>query len=291
LIDLVMESEPRFFKFHHLAMATEFQVVIAEDEGVDEAYAASAAHAVFAEIDRLEEELSRFLPMSDIARIQQLKAGDRTPVGLAAMDCLQLAALVQEETAGAFDISVGPLMSIFRNQDGSPRTPQEGEIEEARKRIGAKVYQVDEEGFVMALVDYPALDLGAIGKGYALDQAAALLLEWQVKRVLLNAGDSTVLAMQPPPGRAGWPVSVGNEERMVLELCERAVSGSGFQVKGGHIMNPRTLEPLPVKEERVWALAPTAALSDAMSTAFAVMGVEEIKALCGRVSEIEAIGV
>ncbi|WP_166442731.1 FAD:protein FMN transferase [Phragmitibacter flavus] len=271
-------------------MATQFEVVIAEDEGVDEAYAASSAQAAFAEIDRLEDELSRYLPMSDIARIQQLRAGEHAPVGLAAMDCLQLAALVQAETAGAFDISVGPLMGIYRNQDGTPRTPQPGEIEEARTRIGAKVYKVEEEGFVRALVDFPALDLGAIGKGYALDQAAALLLEWQVTRVLLNAGDSTVLAMQSPPGMSGWAVNVGNAQRVSLSLCERAVSGSGFQVKGGHIMNPRTMEPLPVKAERVWALAPTAALSDAMSTAFAVMEAGEIVKLCARIPEIEAIG-
>lgn len=281
--------EGRFFKHHHRAMATEFELTIAGDEEVDERYAASAARAVFEEIDRLENELSRFLPISDVARLQQLRAGERAPVGLAALDCLALAEMVRVETAGAFDISVGPLMGIFRNQDGTVRTPQEGELEEARKRIGGDVYRIEEDGFVRVLVDRPLLDLGAVGKGYALDQAAALLQEWQVMRVLLNAGDSTVLAMQPPLGEEGWAVQAGNVEKRRLLLCEGAVSGSGFQVKGAHIMNPRTLRPLAVKGERVWALAPTAALSDALSTAFAVMEREEVEGFCRRMAGVEAI--
>lgn len=270
-------------------MATEFELIIAEDVDVDERYAASAAHEVFTEIDRLEQELSRFLPMSDLARVQQLRAGERTPVGLAALDCLELADMVRVETNGAFDISVGPLMSIHRNQDGSPRTPQEEELEEARQRIGANVFRIEDDGFVRALVDHPTLDLGAVGKGYALDQCAALLQQWQVQRAFLNAGDSTVLALQPPPGKDGWPVTVGNATKRMLSICEGAVSGSGFHVKGGHIMNPRTLQPLPVKPERIWSLAPTAALSDALSTAFAVMDPEEIAEFCRRTPGVEAI--
>lgn len=276
-------------RFVHRAMATEFEVVIALDEGVDKGYAGQAAQAVFAEIDRLEDELSRFRPMSDISRINQLKAGERTPAGLATMDCLTLALAVQEATGGAFDVSVGPLMGIFRNGDGTPRTPQPEELIEAKKRVGRGVFELDDTGFVTSLADGLTLDLGAVGKGYALDQGAALLAAWGVPRALLNAGDSTLLGMQPPQGQSGWPVTVGNAVRRVIHLNERAVSGSGFQVRGAHIMNPRTLEPLPVKEERVWACAPTAALSDALSTAFAVMSEEEIKAFCARVPEVEAV--
>lgn len=270
-------------------MATEFKLIIAVDDEVTEIYAAQAAQAAFAEIDRLEDELSRFRAMSDITRVNGLLAGQRIPVGMATADCLELAAAVRAETSGAFDISVGPLMSIYRNHDGTPRTPQSEELDAARDRIGQGIYEVEEGGFVVAKVDYPALDLGAVGKGYALDQAAALLQQWSVYRALLNAGDSTVLAMQAPAGDEGWPVSVGNEVKRIISLKERAVSGSGFQVQGAHIMNPRTLQPVPVKAERVWACAPTAALSDALSTAFAVMDIDEIEGFCSRHAEIEWI--
>ncbi|MFZ4767743.1 MAG: FAD:protein FMN transferase, partial [Roseimicrobium sp.] len=88
-------------------MATEFVVTIAQAD-ITEDYASQVADAVFAEIDRLEEELSRFRPGSDIWRINHLPAGGQCPIGLAATDCLLLAKAVHRETMGAFDITIGP---------------------------------------------------------------------------------------------------------------------------------------------------------------------------------------
>lgn len=269
-------------------MATEFEVIIAQED-VDAVYAGQAADAVFAEIDRLEEELSRYKPGSDIWRINNLKAGERCPVGLAATDCLMLAKAVHQETGGAFDITVGPLMDIFRNQDGTPRTPQADEEDDARARVGIHVFEVDEGGFVTVQVDQPRLDLGAIGKGYALDQVVTVLGDYGIFNALLNAGDSSVLAIGAPPGDAGWIVTAGNTERIPLRLTDRAVSASGFAVKGAHIMNPRLMKPVPARRERVWASAPTAALSDALSTAFTIMTRSEVDEFCNRNPDVQAI--
>jgi thiamine biosynthesis lipoprotein len=276
------------YRATHEAMATVFEVIIVQDDA-DPTYAASAAHAVFAEIDRLENELSRFRPMSDIWRVNHLRQGGKAPVGLAATDCLALAKAMHAETGGAFDITVGPLMKIFRNNDGTPRTPLPEEEAYARQRVGIHVFDLDDQGFVTSHVDYPLLDLGAVGKGYALDQAVTVLEDWSIHNALLNAGDSSILAIGAPPGEEGWIVSVGNAEKIPLRLTNRAVSGSGFQVKGNHIMNPRTLQPMPVRPERVWASAPTAALSDALSTAFTVMTRQETTALCARFPDVDAI--
>ncbi|HSJ01831.1 MAG: FAD:protein FMN transferase [Verrucomicrobium sp.] len=276
------------FRARHEAMATVFEIIIAQ-EGIDSAYAGNVADAVFAEIDRLEDELSRFRPMSDIWRVNHLRKGEKAPVGLAATDCLSLAKAVHAETGGAFDITIGPLMKIYRNDDGSPRTPQEEEEAFARQRVGIHVFDLDDAGFVTAHVDYPLLDLGAVGKGYALDQAVQVLEDWSITNALLNAGDSSILAVGAPPGDEGWIVTVGNKEKIPLRLTDRAVSGSGFQVKGAHIMNPRIMKPIPVSKDRIWASAPTAALSDALSTAFTVMSRQETVAFCTRHSEVEAI--
>ncbi len=281
-------SPTPFFRARHEAMATIFEIIIAEDD-MDATYAGQAADAVFTEIDRLEEELSRYKPGSDIWRVNNLSKGERAPVGLAAMDCLGLAKAVHEETNGAFDITVGPLMKIFRNDDGTPRTPTAEEVEEARARVGMHVFQLDDDGFVTVQVDYPLLDLGGIGKGYALDQAVATLNDWSIANALLNAGDSSILAIGKPLGDDGWIVTVGNKEKQPLRLSDRAVSGTGFQVKGNHIMNPRTMQPVTMRAERVWASAPTAALSDALSTAFTVMTRAEIDAFCDRHPEVHAI--
>ena len=279
----------RLLRFRHHAMATVFEVIICEADA-EEKYAAQAAQAVFREIDQLEDELSRFRPVSDIWRINNLRAGESATVGAAAIDCLCLAKAVYEETKGAFDITIGPLMRAYFNQDGTPRQPPQQELDFVKSRIGTSLIEIEPvPGKVTVHCDYPLLDLGALGKGYALDQAVEILQQWSVPNALLNAGDSTVLGLGAPPDEKGWIVTVGNEAPQALLLTDRSVSGSGFAVKGAHIMNPRTLRPVAIQRDLVWASAPTAAMSDALSTAFMVMDKPEIREFCMRHPDVEAI--
>lgn len=270
-------------------MATGFEITIAQED-IEESYAAQVAAAVWGEIDRLELELSRFKHGSDIWQINHSQKGESRPVGLATLDCLQLAKAVHSETNGAFDITVGPLMRVYRHEDGSQRVPHREDVEYARERVGMEVFEITEDGFVTVNVDEPVLDLGAVGKGYALDQCVQILQDHGVHNALLNAGDSSVLALGCNQGEEGWNVTVGNgSKKRLLLLKDRAVSASGFAVKGAHIMNPRTKRPAPIKKKRIWAIAPTAALSDALSTAFTIMPADEIVAFCDRHPEIEAV--
>lgn len=275
-----------YHRFAHEAMATSFEVIIAQED-VDANYAAQAAEAVFTEIDRLEDELSRFRPTSDIARLNRLRAGDSLPVSLAVWDCLSLAKTVHEETSGAFDITIGPLMQLWRSSDGSLIEPDPEKLALARHSIGSQLFELKEDGcLVRVLADHMVFDLGAVGKGYALDQAVQILQDWSITRVFLNAGDSTLLALDSPAGEEAWSITLA-EGSSDMQIKDRALSGSGFMVKGAHIMNPRTLAPLPIQGKRSYALAPTAALSDALSTAFMIMTPEEITALCARYPGVE----
>lgn len=269
-------------------MATTFDVIINHDDA-DETYAAQAAQAVFQEIARLEDDLSRFRASSDIYRLGQLKAGESIRLGMAAWDCLSLAKAMHEETGGAFDITIGPLMELFVTSAGEPRQVSKEALEQARQIIGSQRFDLDEET-MSATVHATGMifDLGAMGKGYALDQAADVLQDWKVNNFVLNAGDSTILGCGAPSGREAWSITLGGGEKRT-SLLNRAVSGSGFAVKGAHIMNPRLFQPVPIKSRRTYALAPTAALSDALSTAFMVMEKEEIEALCARYEGVEAL--
>lgn len=274
-----MSGEPSMFRFSHEAMATSFEVLIAQED-LEADYAALAAESVFKEIDRLEDELSRFRPGSDIWRLNQLAAGQSLSVSLATWDCLNLAKTVWQETHGAFDITIGPLMHLWRRQENSLSLPDPDQLSQARKSVGSQHFELDEANLLVTVhADHMVFDLGAIGKGYALDQAAEILGEWSINRAFLNAGDSTLLALAPPPGQEAWDITLA-DGAMALSLRDQALSGSGFQVQGAHLMDPRTLQPLPVQPQRSYALAPSAALSDALSTAFMILSAEETQLLC-----------
>lgn len=281
-------APPPHHRFTCHAMATTFDVIINHADA-DETYAAQAAQAVFQELARLEDELSRFRASSDIYRLGQLKAGDSILVGMAAWDCLALAKAMHQETSGAFDITIGPLMHLFITSEGEPRQVSQEVLDQARQIIGSQRFDLDEDSMrVTVHATGMIFDLGAMGKGYALDQCADLLQDWKISNFVLNAGDSTILAVGAPAGKDAWAMTLGGGEQR-LALSNRAVSGSGFAVKGAHIMNPRVFAPVPLKNRRTYALAPTAALSDALSTAFMVMEQAEINALCARYEGVEAL--
>ena len=268
-------------RFSHEAMATTFEVIIVHE---DERYASQAAVAAFDEVDRLERELSRFIENSDIARINSAGANQSLQLGLDTFECLKIAVRMYAETNGAFDITIGTLLKCWRNDDGSPRNPLPKEIDIARLRTGTNLLELDESEHTVRLsAGGVQIDLGGIGKGYAVDRVAELLRDWSIDVALISGGYSSVLALDAPPGKKGWPLTLtdpaGQKEILARPFLQKAaLSGSGVQ-KGGHIIDPRTIKPV---EGRLaaWSSAPDAASADALSTAFMIMGLDEIEQYC-----------
>lgn len=260
-------------RFSHEAMATLFEIFIMHE---DDAYARQAVWEAFRELDRIEQELSRFIENSDISRINRLTLNQSIPIGLDAFECIKHSLHLNKMTHGAFDIAFEP--------------PQH----DSRKKTPVDRLLLDENNHsVQLLSDSIHLDLGGIGKGYALDRMAELLLEWEIPSALIHGGMSSVLALAEPPGEQGWPVTLSNpqnKKRLArINLKDRSLSASGLQ-KGSHIIDPRTGQPVEAKLA-AWVAAPNGATSDALSTAFMVMTPEEIEETCISYPDIQALVV
>jgi thiamine biosynthesis lipoprotein len=246
-------------------MATVFEVLCVHD---DERYARQAAAAAFEVVDRLESELSRFVGNSDISRINALAAGETAQVSPSTMECLETARRLYDLTGGAFDVSIGSGLD--------------------------RLELVPDEFAVRAGADGIRLDLGGIGKGYAVDRMAEVLEEWEVRRALVHGGFSSVLALEVPPGRDGWPLTLSAPgEGAVLarvSACQRVFSASGTR-RGDHIRDPRTSGA--VHDRAAWVSLPRdggwpASVAEGLSTAFIILPVEEVAGLCRREPGIEA---
>jgi len=244
---------PRIHIFRHEAMATVFQVRIADEE---KTYAGQAAAAAFQLLDRLEAQLSRFRDDSDIARLKWLLPGETLRLAEPAFACLRLAQKMEAATGGAFSVAA----AARRTQTEPPQCsllPEQHTVRCERGRL--------------------EFDLGAIGKGFALDRMARLLAEWDCPAHLLVAGGSSILAGRAPRGLPGWSCGLGedNSPRRYW-LVNTTIGGSGLAVKGDHIIDPQTGGPA-ARQRRAWALADTAAESDALSTACMVLDLEEVE--------------
>ncbi|MEO5820929.1 MAG: FAD:protein FMN transferase, partial [Vicinamibacteraceae bacterium] len=219
-IGLAGNREPgQLRRFSHEAMNTVFEVCVANAEA---RYAAEAAQAAFALVDRLEGELSRFRHNSDITRINHLTAGEEARVGEAALECLVIARHVYDLTGGAFDVSIG---------------------------TGLPSLEIDADAFtVRATAAGVRIDLGGIGKGYAVDLVAELLEEWGLERAFVHGGFSSAVALEPPEASDGWPLTLSDPREPAkvftrLSMRQTALSASGVR-KGDHILDPRTGSPV-----------------------------------------------
>ncbi|MHC4737593.1 MAG: FAD:protein FMN transferase [Planctomycetota bacterium] len=270
--------------FSHNAMATIFEMFIIHDDG---RYAGQAANAAFGKLDRLEAELSRFVENSDVSRINSLAAGQPLAVSLETFECLQLCARMYAETDGAFDVTIGGLSACWLGEDKkSMRNPTKEELSNALRHTGMKLVKLDEDRYTVELLtDSVQIDLGGIGKGYAVGKMANILRDWDIDTALISGGSSTVLVLKAPEDVKGWPVTLGNplnrkETLGRFYLKNRALSGSGLR-KGEHIIDPRSGRPVK-KKAGAWACMREAAKSDALSTAFMVMRPKEVEQYCSK---------
>ena len=255
-------------------------------------------------VSAIEGWLSIYRDSSDLSTVTRRAGELAVHVRRELFGLLQNAIEIHRRTDGAFDMATGSLTRLWRTCRREHRIPVQSEIDSALLQAGfSHVELLPESQSIKFRQPGIVLDPGAIGKGYALDEAR----DWLQKHAhgpssfLLHGGHSSLIGHGEHNGHPGWPVGIGNplftEKRLgTLLLCDQAMATSGsniqfFRHEGkrfGHILDPRTGWPIDGMLS-VTVLAPSAALADALSTAFFVMGVEKVRLCCENWPEVGAI--
>jgi thiamine biosynthesis lipoprotein ApbE len=264
------------------AMGTSFEIYL---YAPNRDLASQLFEGAFEEIERVEAALSNYRTSSELSRINRNAADAPVVTDREVFDLLARALDYGRRTDGAFDITVGKLMKAWGFFRGSGHYPSDEELADARTETGWQNVRLDNgRRSVYFLKRGLELDLGGIGKGYALDRVAALLREAGVKAALISSGSSSIYAIGAPPGRAGWSARVPDpldRTRTVstVWLKDQSLSTSGsyekfFRLNGRtycHTMDPRTGRPVEGMLQTT-VITPEATDSDALSTATFVMG-------------------
>jgi thiamine biosynthesis lipoprotein len=278
-------------------MGTRFELVLYGDDPVR---LRAAGEEALLEIARLDSQLSFYSGSSEISRINA--RASQEPVKIEARlfnllrNCIDLAA----KTDGAFDITVGPLMRAWGSFGREGRVPSEAEVESIKSLVGVgNIGLGDEDLTIRFKRSGVQLDLGAYGKGYAIDRAIGILNENGVTTALLHGGRSSIRCLGPPPGADGWLVGLHDlfdtdHGRSSVSLRDSALSFSALHGKSfiqdgrtyGHVLDPRTCKPISGTLAAM-VTGQCAAVCEALSTALLVNGPDWLSVMAERFSGFE----
>lgn len=280
------------------AMATRFELVL---QGSDEVHLRSAGEEALDEIDRQESRLSLYRETSEIGRVNRLAAREPVKVSPPVFALLEECVRLWRATDGTFDITVAPLMRVWGFLRGTGRLPEPGAIEAARALVGMQHLKLNAASRTVRFGrEGMMLDLGAVGKGYAINEAVSLLRDAGIASAFFHGGTSTCYALSRPSALPAWKAAVTRDDLGVVSaavsdgrpttltrddaiavvslrdasLSVSAVKGKAFEADGkvyGHVIDPRN--GWPVQGAQLAAVvAPSATKTDALSTALLVLG-------------------
>jgi thiamine biosynthesis lipoprotein len=288
-------------------MATEFRLVFYADA---DSVATTAAERAFRRIAQLDHILSDYSDDSELTLLNRRAGGGPTDVGEDLWTVLVRSDQIASRTQGAFDVTVGPSVRLWRRARRTRTAPTDDQIAAALERVGASKLRLDPRTR-QASLDKPGMriDLGGIAKGYACQQALDLLKSLGAGRAMVVGGGEVALA-GPPPGEVGWTIAIQPPAETLpspveyLNLCHASVSTSGdssqFVVLDGtrysHIVDPRDGRALTHRRQAT-VVAPDGMTADALSSAMCVLGtdgaeevLEQFPGVACRIDDVDSDG-
>lgn len=285
------------YQYTQLHMGVQVRIVV---YAPSQAMAEKACAAAFHRFAQLDEIMSDYRATSELMRLCAKAGGPPVPVSEELFRVLEFAQEVSRRSEGAFDVTVGPMVALWRKARRSRQFPTQEELAQARALVGWQKVKLDaEKRTVQISTPGMRLDLGGIAKGYAGDEAQAVLKRHGITRALVEAGGDIVVS-GPPPDKPGWEIQLmatpGDPSPRTLALSNVAISTSGdteqYVEFGGkrysHIVDPRTGLGLTDRVV-VTVLAPNGITSDSLSTTISVLGAEKGKALAKTYPGVTAI--
>jgi thiamine biosynthesis lipoprotein len=278
LAGCILPDPPGLTRFEfvesHMATPCEIKLYAPTEEA-----ASLAAKEAYAEIAAIDDSMNDYRPESEISRLSATAGLDGMVVSQRLYDVLEASLRYSALSDGAFDITVGPIVQLWRRARRG-RMPEREELAVELARVGWRKLHLDPATRTARLSDpWMALDVGGIAKGYACDRALAILKRRGLTRALVNTGGGMAFG-DPPPGKIGWSIQLADtEDVLLLANCGVATSGDWerFVVIEGrrysHIVDPKTGLGL-TNRALVTVVAPTGIAADALTKCVMIPGVE-----------------
>ena len=278
-------------------MGTVFEIA-AYDQSSE--HATHAIEKAFEQIVRLDDLMSNYKPDSALSNLNRSAHfhSERVPPDLYRV--IDEALRFSKLSDGKFDISIASLVNLWKAALRGEGTPSQARQEEARSCVGYEKVELTPPDKINFRSPCLRLDLGAIGKGYAVDRAAEVLSSMGIQNALINAGGSTIFAMGSPPDQAAWLVHLRDPSNKIdpqVMLKDASVSTSEQTAPSflandahGHIIDPETGMPLKTAFA-VSAVSTTATVSDALSTTLLLLGPAKGKTLIKSMADVSAIWI
>ncbi len=263
-------------------------------------HASDAIEKALQEIVRLDNLLSNYKPDSALSKLNRSAHVQEQEVPSDLYRVIEQAVQFSRLSDGKFDVSIAPLVNLWKAALGGENMPSLTQQEEARACVGYEKIELIPPDRIAFRSPCLQLDLGAIGKGYAVDRAADVLHSLGIKDALINAGGSTILAMGSTPEQKGWLVHLRDPSNKIdpqVRLKDESVSTSEQTTpsllgkdSAGHIIDPETGRPLKT-DFAVSAVSRTATESDELSTTLLLLGPTKGKELVKSLAGFSAIWI
>ena len=258
----------------------------------------TAIERAFQEIIRIDDVMSNYKPDSALSTLNRSAQNHTQKVPPDLYLVIEQALQFSKMSEGKFDITVGPLVNLWKSALSGDSMPSPTQLRAAQDCVGYEKIELTPPDHITFHSPCLQVDLGAIGKGYAVDRAAAVLVSLKIQDAFINAGGSTIFAMGSPPGQAAWRVHLRDPSRTIdpyVMLKNESVSTSEQTApsllgreSAGHIIDPSSGKPLET-QFAVTVIAPNGTMSDGFSTTLLLLGPAQGKVLVSHTSNVSAV--